>query len=726
MQKWNHPLGAIVAVMVLAFSSSAQTRTPAHKSQLTIEQLIDIKHPSDPIWSPDGKRVAFVWDRAGVANLFVVSVDGRGQPMPLTSFTQGQVEGAFWSEDGDVVYFPHDGALWQVAASGGAPKPVWNKPDPGSDFVPCPDGRRVAFVRSNPATPEGVLHGSDLIIRWLSDGTESTTAHDEVSIHGIIWSADGSSIAYIGGSKVIHHDESPSYSGAKLIYRVSEEVPGQIYALKLAGGKPVAIAKPGEDGGLAWLDATHLVFDGQSSDFKKYFIYLADTVNGSTRVVHEVDEEKFWSIPDWGEAGAQPWPSPNGKWIAFLSDQDGWDHLYIMPASGGDAVQITKGHFEAWRPAWSHDSTRIAFDASVEDHPGDRQIGIATIADDPAHTTLVYMTSEPGTNIEPHWSEGDARLVYQHTDTHNSADLFTIGTNPGAQPVRLTDSMPKEIDRSRFVEPQFVHYPGPDGQQVPGWLFVPNNLDRTKKHPAILWIHGDGVNQNYDGWHVQRNYAVYYSIHQYFLQKGYVVFAPDYRGSIGYGRAWRTAVYMDVGGKDAKDAWMGANYLKTLPYVDSSRMGVWGLSYGGFFSLIAMTDQPKLFRAGVDVAGVVDYAMYYSDPYHGDWTASRIGTPEQNPQIYANASPISHIGRLERPLLVLHGTADVNVPFLESVRLVDEALKKGKGDLITFMMYPGEFHYFSREHVLRDAWHRVDDFFDANLRTPAASTVKPR
>ena len=191
--------------------------------------------------------------------------------------------------------------------------------------------------------------------------------------------------------------------------------------------------------------------------------------------------------------------------------------------------------------------------------------------------------------------------------------------------------MPAAIDRSAFVEPEMVHYPGPDGQQVPAWLFVPKNLDRTKKHPAIVWIHGDGVNQNYDGWHVQRNYAVYYSFHQYLLQQGYVVIAPDYRGSIGYGRAWREGVYMDVGGKDAKDAWMAANYLKTLPYVDTDRVGVWGLSYGGFFTLIAVTDQPKLFRAAVDVAGVVDYAMYYEDPYHGGWTASRIGTPEQNP-----------------------------------------------------------------------------------------------
>jgi dipeptidyl aminopeptidase/acylaminoacyl peptidase len=341
---------------------------------------------------------------------------------------------------------------------------------------------------------------------------------------------------------------------------------------------------------------------------------------------------------------------------------------------------------------------------------------IATIGSDPVHATIAPVTSGRGTNIAPAWSPDGTRLVYQHTDPHNSADLFVVEAKRAATPTRLTDSMPASMDRSAFVEPEAVRYAGPDGQQVPAWLFVPKNLDRTKKHPAIVWIHGDGVNQNYDGWHVQRNYAVYYSFHQYLLQKGYVVIAPDYRGSIGYGNAWREGVYMDVGGNDAKDAWMAASYLKTLSYVDSDRLGVWGLSYGGFFTLIAVTDQPKLYRAAVDVAGVADYAMYYEDPYHGGWTTSRIGTPEEHPQVYEQASPLSHVDRIERPLLVLHGTSDVNVPYLHSVRLVDELLKKGKGDLVSFMTYPGEFHYFTREHVLRDAWHRVDAFFEKNLR----------
>jgi len=722
----------VAALIFLGTGPVSNAQTAAAKPKLTIEQLIDIKHPSDPAWSPDGKKIAFIWDRADIRNLYVVSTDGKGKPVQLTSFPDGNVQEFFWNEDSDALYFPHEGDLWQVAISGGAPKPAFSKPGPGHDFTLSPDGQKVAFVRGaggdENSEMKGTAHGSgsELIIRWLSDGKESTVAHDSVSLGRILWSPDGKSLCYTGGAKIIHHDESPAYSGAKLVYRVSEYAPGQIYALKLDGGKAVAIAKPGEYGGLAWIDNARLVFDGQSADFRKYSIYSADASNGDAKVIHEIDEEKFWSIPDWGEAGAQPWPSPDGKWIAFLSDQDGWDHLYVMPSAGGDAVQITKGKFEAWRPQWSHDSTKIAFDANTEDHPGDRVLGIAKINGDPPHAEVTYLPFGPGTNIEPHWSEGDARLVYQHTDTHNSADLYAVNIDAKSQPLRLTDSMPAGIDRSQFVEPEFVHYPGPDGQQVPGWLFVPKNINRNVKHPAILWIHGDGVNQNYDGWHVQRNYAVYYSIHQYFLQKGYVVFAPDYRGSIGYGRDWRTGVYMDVGGKDAKDAWMGANYLKTLPFVDADRIGVWGLSYGGFFTLIAMTDQPKLFKCGVDVAGVVDYAMYYSDPYHGDWTASRIGTPEEHPDVYKNASPISHIDRLERPLLVLHGTADVNVPFLESVWLIDEALKKNKGPLVDFMIYPGEFHYFSREHVLRDAWHRVDEFFDSHLRTTNANAAKTK
>jgi dipeptidyl aminopeptidase/acylaminoacyl peptidase len=698
---------------------------PVSGAGLTIEKLIDIKHPSNPVWAPDSKHVLFTWERAGIANLYVS--DGTGTPTAITSFENGGGSGAFWG-DANTIYFTRGGDLWKVAASGGQPTAVWTTPAPESNITLSRDGSRVAFVRA------GRDSGADLIVRGLTDPKETVLAHDASSINAVAWSPDGRHISYAAGASSIRHEQTPDYSGAKIIYTITERTPSQAFVVASAGGKPVAIGTPG-GGGLRWLDASHVVFDRTSPDFKTRTNAVADIATGAIRVAREDHDDKFWSIT--GDAGAGLLPSPDGKWLAVVSDRDGWDHIYVMPAdlreaqvgpersrgaAGGEGVQITRGKFEAWRPQWSPDSTRIAFDANEADRPGTRHLGIATIGTNPATATITMITSGRGTNIAPQWSPDGSRLVYQHTDPQNSADLFTIDAKAGATPVRLSDSMPSGIDRSAFVAPEFVHYPGPDGQPVPGWLYVPKGLDKSRKHPAIVWIHGDGVNQNYDGWHVQRNYAVYSSMHQYLLQQGYVVFMPDYRGSIGYGRAWRQGVYMDVGGKDAKDAWMATNYLKTLPYVDMDHVGVWGLSYGGFFTLIAVTDQPTLFRAAVDVAGVVDYAMYYDDPYHGGWTASRIGTPQQNPAVYAQASPISHIDRLQRPLLILHGTADVNVPYLHSVRLIDAALAKGKGGLIDFMVYPGEFHYFTRAQVLRDAWQRVDRFFAKNLKSAPAAT----
>ena len=756
-------LGLTLAALVFIVAAAPRQSAAHADGRLTIEQLIDIRHPSNPVWSPDGRYVAFLSERAGIANILVADVAASSAPpsktRALTRYADGQGAGFFWSADSQRVYFPRQGDLWQVAVSGGEPSAVWSTQQVESGITLSPDGTRVAFVRPwmtagrsgqpdahatpaagragrGPSTGSGRAGAgaggdSELWTRTLADGKESLVVRaDDNPIGGVGWSPDGQSLVFTYGGGTIRHEQTPQYSGSKIIYTISENVPGQLQVVPAAGGGPKPLGSGGGFGGRRWLDARHFLVDRTSADFKRRTTTLVDIGGGEPKVVHEDVEEKFWSITGDANAGSQP--SPDGKWIAFLSDRDGWDHLYVMPADvarrlqpsddvarrlqPSEAIQITKGKFEAWRPQWSPDSTRIAFDANEPDHYGDRHLYVATIGADPARATIAAVTSGRGTDIAPQWSPDGTRLVYQHTDPHNSADVWMTDAKPDAKPVRLSDSMPAAMDRSAFIEPESVSYAGPDGQNVPAWLFVPKGLDRTKKHPAIVWIHGDGVNQGYDGWHVQRNYAVYYSFHQYLLQKGYVVIMPDYRGSIGYGKAWREGVYMDVGGKDAKDAWMVTNYLKTLPYVDMDRVGVWGLSYGGFFTLIAVTDQPKLFRAAVDVAGVADYAMYYEDPYHGGWTASRIGTPEQHPEVYANASPLSHVDRLERPLLVLHGTSDVNVPYLHSVRLIDELLKKGKGDLVSFMTYPGEFHYFTREHVLRDAWHRVEDFFDANLR----------
>jgi dipeptidyl aminopeptidase/acylaminoacyl peptidase len=708
----------LFAAALAASSISPRAAPPRAATPLTIEQIIDIRHPSNPIWSRDGKRIAFTWERAGVANLYVVPADGSAKPVQIT--TDGVPGNAFWSPDSRSLLFFRSGALMTLPLDGTTPKPRFGEFAPRSPNV-SRDGTRIVYLAA----------GNTVRVRSLVDDRDTLIATVTEAIDTVAWIND-TQLALSGGGgrgETRRHEQTPEYSGSKIIYTITERMPGALpgtWVMPISGGTPKRYTAGvaggvGGRGGNRWIDSTRFLVDRQAPDFKHRTISVGSTDGGEPKLLHEDVKDTFWSMTGDARGGSQP--SPDGKWVSFLSDRDGWDHLYVVSPSGGNPIQISKGQYEAWRPSWSPDGTRIAFDSNEGSNPGNRQLRIATLTTDPAHATIATVTTGRGTNIDAQWSPDGRSLVYQHTDPENSADLFVIDvTKPGAKPVRLTDSMPASIDRSALVEPQLVHYPGPDGKQVPAYLFVPKNLDRARKHPAIVWVHGDGVNQNYDGWHVQRNYAVYYSVHQYLLQQGYVVIAPDYRGSIGYGSAWREGVYMDVGGNDFKDAAMSADYLKTLAYVDADRVGIWGLSYGGFFTLLAVTERPTTFRAAVDVAGVADYAMYYDDPYHGTWTASRIGTPDQNPQVYAQASPVSHIDRLERPLLVLHGTADVNVPYLHSVRLIDAALKNNKGPLVEFMTYPGEFHYFTREHVLRDAWTRVDRFFGKWLKPERAAS----
>src|SRR5207247_159264 len=270
----------------------------------------------------------------------------------------------------------------------------------------------------------------------------------------------------------------------------------------------------------------------------------------------------------------------------------------VNATSESQARQLTSGKFTTGFGSWSPDSKRIAYWHNVEGNQMERFISIIDVASGKSEPVVMSR----GVNFDPIYSPDGANLVYERTAVEHSLEIYSVPAHAEGKIVRLTDSMPEGLLTSDLTAPVPVQFPSRvDGKPVPGTLIVSKNLDRSQKHPAIVWIHGSGSDQDFLGWHPGA-YRMYYSLCQYFAQQGYVILTPDYRGSSGYSRDWSTGVYMGIGVNDTADVAAGADYLKTLTYVDPDRIGVFGLSYGGFLTLQALTVDPTLWRAGVDVA----------------------------------------------------------------------------------------------------------------------------
>lgn len=708
--------GPRLALLFTAAIVAGGCGDPVEPARMTLEDILDIRHPTAPVWTPDGERVIFVWDLNQQMDLYVAEPGSGEPPRQLTRWGDSyeQISGLFWGGDGDLLHFSRNGRLYQMNPDlAGTLRGVFaDEPGGESGFVPSPDGRQLAFVR-----------GGDLFVSNLSDGVElQLTRTDDRSESGAAWSPDGRFIAYTV-SRVETVDETHPISGDSLLYRRFRGTPPDLWAVpvvrngvsrRIAAGEN-AVSSP------RWLDTARLVFQEVSPDVRTRSVVLADLRDGSLRPLHVTEDEKWWTL---NYLGAEPRPSPDGEWVALVADTSGWDQLLVVSTADGSVHTLTGEGEEVRRFAWSPDGGMLGWDANP-DHPGQRQLFVVDTPELPDATPR-RITSARGTNTQPAIATGfrlssehggfspdGSRIVFQHTGPRAPPDLFTVDTNGSGEPERLTDSIPGSLDPALFVEGEFVRFPARDGGEVPGYLFVPEGLDRSVRHPAVVWVHGDGIAQNYDGWHVRRDYGVYHSFHQLLVSEGYVVLMPDYRGSIGYGRDFRQESYRDVGGGDYQDVAAAGEYLQSLEFVDGGRIGVWGLSYGGFMTMQALTLDPTLFAAGVNVAGVGDFGLWFRDP-GGPWVVGRMGNPADNPEVYELAAPAARVDRVERPLLMLHGTSDVNVSYFESVNLADGLLRAGKDfELVT---YPGEFHYFHREHVLQDAWTRAGRFFDTHLR----------
>ena len=261
----------IVVFVVLAAGAAALAQS--RPGALTIDALLDIRHPSRGTWSPDGRSVAFVWDRGGVQNVFVVALDRPGTaPRALTRFETGLIDGLFWSAAGDRVLFGRDGDLWQASADGVDPRPLWTTEAVESAFAVSRDATTVAFARDG-----------DLFVRKLGDGREVRLTSTADIESGPVWSPDGARLAFTA-VRTASRTEAPSYSGAKILYGYAEREPGDVGVVPAAGGAAVMIGQTAaNESAPRWIDRTRLVLQRISTDYRTREILTADATAGTAR-----------------------------------------------------------------------------------------------------------------------------------------------------------------------------------------------------------------------------------------------------------------------------------------------------------------------------------------------------------------------------------------------------------------------------------------------------------
>ncbi len=709
----------LLLVFVALVTTSLSAETP--RGSITIDRISRVKYPSAPAWSPDGRMVAFLWDAWGKQDLYVATPSGAAPgkppaPIALTDFPldpdilTSDINGFAWASP-DEILFSRDGGLWTVAPVAGArPARYGGGLGDAGNFTLSRDRRMIAFTR-----------GGQIWVASLKDKTQRpVTGLGPMSVANPVFSFDGQWLAFTSAGPGQPADQGLlPFNGDRM--RVvgngggvvaGGAVDRRLGVVSTSGGDitwlPV-VGNPGSvqfaaDGGVIWTEGSA---SGKTREIKAWKA-------GSPPRTLWKDSDDRWFSPTGRDSRVLV--SPDGKLVAFVSDRSGWIHIYVTASdatSESQAKQLTSGGYLAGLGSWSPDSSRIVYHRSEAGNQYERFINVVDVR---SGATEPIVTAR-GVNYDASFSPDGSQLVFHRTDIENTLDLYSVPARPQSSFTRLSDSMPAGLDTADFSPITAVSYPSRlDKKPVPATMMVSKTVDRTKKNPALVWIHGSGSDQNFLGWH-PGSYRMYYSLCQYLAQQGYVILTPDYRGSSGFSREWSTGVHMGLGVNDTADVAAGADYLKTLDFVDPNRIGVFGLSYGGFLTLQAMNVDPTLWRAGVNVAGVVDWATYSAG-----YTTPRLGTPVQNPEIYRVSAPILHMDKLERPLLVLHGTNDRNVSFADSLRLFDVLIKLGKP--FESQIYPGEIHFFRRDMVLRDAWRRIEEFFDRTVKNGPVMTSK--
>jgi dipeptidyl aminopeptidase/acylaminoacyl peptidase len=457
------------------------------------------------------------------------------------------------------------------------------------------------------------------------------------------------------------------------------------------GDRPVSLDLPrfNEQG-------TRAVIMTRSVDNKDRWIQLLDTESAKTTTLFHEHDDAWLDGPGYETAG---WLK-NGDEIYFESERDGWDHLYKVSALGGDPKQLTSGKFEVTDVDLSDDGSKFYLTTSEAGAPEHHFYWMSVNGGKRSR-----ITTEPGGHRVV-LSRDEKYLADVYSYVNRPPEIYTAENKAGTKEEKRTDSPSKDFWEYPWQDPPIIQVPARDGATIPARVFKPANY--RPGGPAVVFVHGAGYLQNVlKSW--SPNYPREYLFHHFLMEHGYMVLDMDYRASSGYGRDWRTAIYRHMGGKDLEDNLDGAKWLAAQG-ADPRRIGIYGGSYGGFITLMAMFTSPDTFAAGAALRPVTDWAHYN----HG-YTSNILNTPQTDAEAFRQSSPIYFADGLKGALLIAHGMIDTNVFFQDTVRLVERLVELRKENW-SVAMYPVENHGFVRPESWADEYKRIFKLFEDNLK----------
>jgi dipeptidyl aminopeptidase/acylaminoacyl peptidase len=433
-----------------------------------------------------------------------------------------------------------------------------------------------------------------------------------------------------------------------------------------------------------------------ASDHKDRWILAAEP-DGTTRTLDHLHDEAWVGGPGLYTVG---W-LPEGDRAYFVSERSGWAHLHTVPIQGGPATPLTEGAWEVRSVQLSGDGSRFYVTTS-EVHPGEQHLYSVSTRGGP-RTALVR---EPGWNdaiVSP-----DGRWIANlHSLPDQPPELYVGPADAGATARRVTSSTTAEFRSGPWIQPEILSFEASDGVPIYARIYRPADLGAEPNGAAVLFVHGAGYLQNaHRGW---STYYREYMFHHLLASRGYTVLDVDYRASAGYGRDVRTGIYRHMGGKDLSDHVDAVDHLVRNEGVDPARIGIYGGSYGGFITLMALFTEPDVFRSGAALRSVTDWA-HYNHPY----TSRILNTPHEDEEAYRQSSPIYFAEGLRGDLLITHGMVDTNVHFQDVVRLAQRLIELGKTNW-EMAVYPVEDHGFVRADSWTDQYRRILELFERTL-----------